>query len=116
METIAGDERYPTGTVDVNMVLDELGEHEIEGVCTFQTFDLDLEWLLEEMGDGDPAGRAAGDRRHRGDRLPAGGGSDHARRDHDGRRGQRLGGRGGRGADRRRHGPTPVAAAPAYTG
>ena len=52
VETIAGDERYPTGTVDVKMALNELGEHEIEGVCTFQTFDLDLEWLLDEMGEG----------------------------------------------------------------
>ena len=54
VETIAGDERYPTGTVDVKMALNELGEHEIEGVCTFQTFDLDLEWLLDEMGEGIP--------------------------------------------------------------
>ena len=54
VETIAGDERYPTGTVDVKMALNELGEHEIEGVCTFQTFDLDLEWLLDEMGEGLP--------------------------------------------------------------
>jgi len=51
VETIAGEERYPTGTVDVSMELTELGEHEIEGVCTYQTFDIDLEWLLEELDE-----------------------------------------------------------------
>ena len=43
--TIAGTERYPTGTVDVPLTLTEVGEHEITGVCRFQTFELMLEDL-----------------------------------------------------------------------
>lgn len=38
--TIAGTERYPTGTVDVPLTLSEVGEHEITGVCRYQTFEL----------------------------------------------------------------------------
>ena len=49
VETIAGDERYPAGTLDVPLALTELGAHEITGVCTYQTFDVDLEWIFEEM-------------------------------------------------------------------
>jgi hypothetical protein len=51
VETIAGDERYPTGTVDVPLTLAELGSHEIKGICTYQTFDIDLEVLLDELGE-----------------------------------------------------------------
>jgi hypothetical protein len=38
--TIEGTERYPTGTVDVPLTLTEVGEHEISGVCRYQTFEL----------------------------------------------------------------------------
>jgi len=47
VSTIAGDERYPTGTVDVPMELTEVGDHEIIGVCTFQTVAVDLEVLAK---------------------------------------------------------------------
>jgi hypothetical protein len=45
--TIAGTERYPTSTVDVPVTLTEVGDHEIKGVCTFQTFRFGLEDLVE---------------------------------------------------------------------
>ena len=48
--TIAGTERYPTGTVDVPLTLTEVGEHEITGVCRFQTFEMLLEDLSVEVG------------------------------------------------------------------
>jgi hypothetical protein len=64
--TIAGTERYPTGTVDVPLTLDEVGEHEVRGVCTYQTFDIDFEKLIAlieegEGGGGFDAGAAAVD-------------------------------------------------------
>ena len=53
VDTIEGTERYPTGTVDVPLTLDEVGEHEISGICTYQTFDLDVEAIIEEIGGGE---------------------------------------------------------------
>ena len=50
--TIAGTERYPTGTVDVPLTLDEVGEHEVRGVCTYQTFDFDFEAFIEMIEGG----------------------------------------------------------------
>jgi hypothetical protein len=52
IDTIEGTERHPTGTVDVPVTLDEVGEHEIKGVCTYQTFDLDLETIVEFFNAG----------------------------------------------------------------
>jgi len=51
--TIAGSERYPTGTVDVPVTLDEVGEHEITGVCTYQTFAFDFEKFVELINGGE---------------------------------------------------------------
>ena len=52
VETIEGTERYPTGTVEVPLTLEEVGDHEIKGVCTYQTFDLDFESIIELIGEG----------------------------------------------------------------
>jgi hypothetical protein len=53
--TIAGTERYRTGTVDVPVTLTEVGEHQIKGVCTYQTFRFGLEELVELFNDsGEP--------------------------------------------------------------
>jgi hypothetical protein len=54
VETIAGEERYPTGTVDVAVQLDDEGDHEIAGVCQYQTFALDVELLVDELNDEQP--------------------------------------------------------------
>jgi hypothetical protein len=54
VETIAGEERYPTEAVQVPITLDELGDHEISGICTYQTFDIDLEWIFEQMPEEGP--------------------------------------------------------------
>jgi hypothetical protein len=56
VDTVEGDERYPSGTVDVVLPFDEVGEHEVLGVCTHQTFDLDLELLVELMEGGGDGG------------------------------------------------------------
>ncbi len=52
--TIEGDERYPTGTVDVPVELTSAGTHEIKGICTYQTFDADWESIIEEFNEGIP--------------------------------------------------------------
>lgn len=53
VDTVETDERYPTGTVDVVLPGMAEGQHEVLGVCTYQTFDLDLEWIFENLvGDG----------------------------------------------------------------
>jgi hypothetical protein len=44
---VEGTERYPTGTVDVPITLTEVGDHEIKGVCAYQTFRFDLATLVE---------------------------------------------------------------------
>jgi hypothetical protein len=58
--TVEGTERYPTGTVDVPVTLDEVGEHEISGVCTYQTFDFDFEQFLELIDGGEIGGLSSG--------------------------------------------------------
>lgn len=50
VDTIETTERYPTGTVDVVLAGLAEGAHEVLGVCTYQTFDFDLETIIEEEG------------------------------------------------------------------
>ena len=53
VDTIEGTERYPTGTVDVPVKIDAIGTHEIKGICTYQTFRFDLDYIAEMLADDD---------------------------------------------------------------
>lgn len=54
VQTIEADERYPTGVAELALTLTGVGDHEIEGRCRYQSFELDREGLAEMFGDLSP--------------------------------------------------------------